>query len=54
MRVVELRKEAHFSSPKKAEMSLEWKERVKEKHENREAELEMQTVSLRSNVLREG
>lgn len=52
--MVELRKEAHFSSPKKAEMSLGWKERVKETHDNREAELEMQTVSLRSNVLREG
>lgn len=51
--MVELRKGAHFSSPKKAKMGLKWKERVKGKRENREAELEMQTVSLRSNVLRE-
>lgn len=50
--MVELRKEAHLSSPKVAKMSLKWKERVKEKRENREAELEMQTVLLRSNVLR--
>lgn len=35
-------------------MSIKWKERVKGKRENREAELEMQTVPLRSNVLREG
>lgn len=41
---MELRKEAHLSSPKVAKMSLKWKERVKEKRENREAELEMQTV----------